>query len=294
MLLKKDSFLFAVYCATILLGTRVQGSDNASDPAAAEPEYGIEDALKVFNYTRSEDNISKLVDAAKVLIHGIYGCENGTIGCPASFRMTDMLFGVLIASSEDANPTEDILAFLSDIIKVAGSNCPSRHRCICTTKALYNRIDTPEEQLILKARIREYVKKIGFSFGCIEAACGKDGIGSPIARQAVFFAIQNEMDISYRAILDYLDELLYLIRPCSNSCTRIEDGCSERDFAYLVDRWDLHKRSKKTGHKLKKQESKEDKGKKVKRKRRKVKKQRNRRRNFKNKRSKRDSSSMHS
>merc|ERR1711915_1004925 len=169
MNITKTKFFLAVFCAATLLVTRVHGSDNSSN-IAAEPKYGVQDALEDLEYPRTKENITKLVDTAKKLMHEIYGCENGTIWCPASTRMTDLLFGVLINNSEEETYTSDILDFMNYIMKVAAPNCPIRHTCTCTTTSL-----GPDTRRVVETEMDKKVfdrfDSIRTVIGCWETRC---------------------------------------------------------------------------------------------------------------------------
>merc|ERR1711915_495701 len=251
MHLEKTTFFLAVFCATTFLVTRVHGSDNSSN-IAAESKYGLQDALEDLEYPRTKENITKLVDTAKKFMHEIYGCENGTIWCPASTRMTDLLFGVFINNSEEETSTRDILDFMNYIMKVVSPNCPIRHTCTCTTISLdpdTRRVVQAENNKIIPVET-ETVKKVYDRFesiitviGCMETRCEME------RSQLGFFEVSSnlqphsgfdKMKLSYRAVLYYLDEILYLIRPCSHSCKRIEDGCESQDLKAFTDRWKSH------------------------------------------------------
>merc|ERR1711915_243108 len=103
----------------------------------------------------------------------------------------------------------------------------------------------------------------------------------------------DKMKLSYRAVLYYLDEILYLIRPCSHSCKRIEDGCESQDLKAFTDRWKSHHLNVQYAKKEKEGEEEEKKNKKKKggkRKRKKIR-RRKKRRNSKHKKSKKGGSS---
>merc|ERR1711915_179026 len=240
MNLEKTKFFLTVFCAATLLVTRVHGSDNSSN-IAAEPKYGVQDASEDLEYPRTKENITKLVDSAKKLMHEIYGCENGTIWCPASTRMTDLLFGVLIKNSEEETSTRNILGFMSYIMKVAAPNCPIRHTCTCITTSL-----GPDTRRVVETemdkKVSDRLGSIRTVIGCWDTECGNEGSleGLLLVASNLAYVRRDMMKLSYRAILYFLDEILYLIRPCSHSCKRIEDGCESQDLKAFTDRWKSH------------------------------------------------------
>merc|ERR1711915_104828 len=106
----------------------------------------------------------------------------------------------------------------------------------------------------------------------------------------------DKMKLSYRAVLYYLDEILYLIRPCSHSCKRIEDGCESQDLKAFTDRWKSHhlnvqyaKKEKEGEEEEEEKKSKKKKG--GKRKRKKIRRRKKRRNSKKKKKSKKGGSS---
>merc|ERR1711915_203529 len=295
MNLEKTKFFLTVFCAATLLVTGVHGSDNSSN-IAAEPKYGVQDALEDLEYPGPKENITKLVDTAKKLMHEIYGCENGTIWCPASTRMTDLLFGVLINNAEEETYISITLDFMNYIRKVAAPNCPIRHTCTCTTTSL-----DPDTRRVVETEMDKKVldrwDSIETVLGCSDIDCDNEEslFGFFLVTDRLVQAGHDIMKLSYRAILYFLDEILYLIRPCSHSCKRIEDGCESQDLKAFTDRWKSHhlnvqdaKKEKEGEEEEEEKKSKKKKG--GKRKRKKIR-RRKKRRNSKHKKSKQGGSS---
>jgi len=306
MHLKKDRLFLAIVFATTLLVTRVHGSDNSSNPES-ESNFTLQEALDWADYPRTKENITRLVDKAKKLVHEIYGCENGTVVCPASTRMSDLLFGVLIHNSEEESSTDDILQFMNAIMKVAAPNCPSRHKCTCLATSLYLHSENP---WVSKSKTNDTEKKIKGSFrnigavlGCVETMCKLEGIMYDIYDQAVYLAHQlaakdgwhAKWNVSPEAILSFLDEILYLIRPCSQSCERfwIDDRCESHDLETFAERWSEPNWLVGYGGIKEEEAQKSKKKKRGKQKRKKIR-RRKKRRNSKNKKSKSGGSSDNS
>jgi len=292
MHLKKDKLLLAIVYATTLLGTGVHGSNNSSS-LESESNFTLQDALDSLKYPRTKENITRLVDMAKKLVHEIYGCENGTIWCPASTRMTDLLFGVLIHNPEEEISTNGILKFMNDIMKAADLDCPIRHTCTCTTISLVPDSESPEPLSTLQKMLDRY-KTILTIIGCkaIED-CGLRTVRySGILYQTRLMSSigQLDMKLSYRAILYFLDEILYLVWPCSHSCKRLEDGCESHDLDSLASRWRSHHLEVKIAKEVEEAAKKTKKKKVGKRKQKKIQ-RRKKRRNSKNKKSKSGGSS---
>jgi len=140
--------------------TNNTSKDEASSLPVEHPLFGL-------NIQRSPENISMLTELAKRLVHEIYGCLEGTLGCLASNRMTDLLYGSLISVPEQTLPTDNITEFMHQILNHTTQPCPIRQTCVCTLNDIssYGKL---ELKLPFYAPIVDIIVEIHRAMGCLD------------------------------------------------------------------------------------------------------------------------------